>query len=162
MVSFLNLLNFRLTEPRCIVDDLDPRQVLARRLRALREEHWPGRKVNQAQLAAALSGAGKPVSVPLISSWESRTNPVVPPASRIQDICRFYSSPRSLDGKVGRLLSLDELTAPERAAWEGLLRELTLLRSEALDAPGRRQAEPDALYQPLGPRLHIVVPVFRP
>ena len=41
------------------MNDHDPRQVLARRLRALREEHWPGRKVNQAQLAAALSGAGK-------------------------------------------------------------------------------------------------------
>jgi hypothetical protein len=119
-----------------VVDNPGPRQVLARRLRALREEHWPGRKVNQAQLATALSGAGKPVSVPLVSSWESRTNPVVPPASRIQDICRFYSSPRSFDGKVGRLLSLDELTAPERAAWEGLLQELTRLRSEALDAPG--------------------------
>jgi hypothetical protein len=118
------------------VDDPSPRQVLARRLRALREEHWPGRKVNQAQLAAALSGAGKPVSVPLISSWESRTNPTVPPMSRIQDIARFYASPRSFDGKADRLLSLDELTAPERAAWEGLLQELTRLRSEALDAPG--------------------------
>jgi hypothetical protein len=127
------------------VDDPGPRQVLARRLRALREEHWPGRKVNQAQLATALSGAGKPVSVPLVSSWESRTNPVVPPASRIQDICRFYSSPRSFDGKVGRLLSLDELTAPERAAWEGLLQELTRLRSEALDAPG---AVPDPAIVP--------------
>ena len=118
------------------MDDPGPRQVLARRLRALREERWPGRKVNQAQLAAALGGAGKPVSVPLISSWESRTNPKVPPVSRIQDIARFYASPRSFDGKVGRLLSLDELTAPERAAWEGLLQELTRLRSEALDAPG--------------------------
>jgi hypothetical protein len=123
-----------------VVDDPGPRQVLARRLRALREEHWPERKVNQAQLATALSAAGKPVSVPLVSSWESRTNPVVPPASRIQDICRFYSSPRSFDGEVGRLLSLDELTAPERAAWEGLLQELTRLRSEALGAPG---AAPD-------------------
>jgi hypothetical protein len=118
-----------------VVDDVDPRQVLARRLRALREEHWAGRKVNQAQLAAALSGAGKPVSVPLISSWESRTKPVVPPVSRIQDIARFYASPRSFDGQAGRLLSLDEMSAPERAAWEGLLAELARLRSEA-DASG--------------------------
>lgn len=122
------------------MDDPNPRQVLARRLRALREEHWPGRKVQQAQLAAALSRAGKSVSVPLVSSWESRTNPKVPPAFRIQDIASFFASPRSFDGKVGRLLSLDELTGPERAAREELLQELTRLRGEALAAPG---ADPD-------------------
>jgi hypothetical protein len=132
------------------VDDPGPRQVLARRLRALREEHWPGRKVNQAQLAAALSGAGKPVSVPLVSSWESRTNATVPPAFRIQDIARFYASPRSFDGKVGRLLSPDELTAPERAAWEGLQQELTRLRSEALDAPGAAP-DPDTTHEIASP-----------
>ena len=63
--------------------------------------------------------------------------PAVPPESRIQDIARFFASPRSFDGKVGRLLSLDELTAEERAAEEELLQELTRLRAEALDAPGR-------------------------
>jgi len=116
------------------VDDPGPRQVLARRLRALREERWPGRKVHQAQLAAALSGAGKSVSVPLVSSWESRTNPQVPPASRIQDICTFFASPRSFDGKIGRLLRPSELSAPEQAAREELLQELTRLRGEALEA----------------------------
>ena len=119
------------------MDESDPRQVLARRLRALREERWPGRKVRQAQLAAALGGAGKSVSVPLVSSWESHTNPKVPPLSRIQDIASFFASPRSFDGKVGRLLSLDELTAEERAAREELLRELTRLRSR-----GARRARP--------------------
>jgi hypothetical protein len=119
------------------VDERGPRQVLARRLRALREERWPGMKVHQAQLAAALSGAGKSVSVPLVSSWESRTSPQVPPASRIQDIATFFASPRSFDGKVGRLLSPSELTAPEQAAREDLLQELTRLRTEALVAPDR-------------------------
>ena len=119
------------------MNDQDPRQVLARRLRALREEHWPGTKVNQSQLAAALGGDGKrPVSVPLISSWESRTNPTVPPASRIEDIATFFASPRSFDGQVGRLLSPDEMTVQERAAREKLLQELSRLRSEALAAPG--------------------------
>jgi hypothetical protein len=117
------------------VNDYDPRQVLARRLRALREEHWPGKKVRQAQLAAALSRAGKSVSVPLVSSWESQTNPKVPPVSRIQDIARFFASPRSFDGKSGRLLRIDELTVEERAAWEELSQELTRLRTEAADAP---------------------------
>jgi hypothetical protein len=115
------------------VDDLGPRQALARRLRALREERWPGTRVHQDQLAKALSGAGKSVSVPLVSSWESRTRPQVPPMSRIQDIATFFASQRSFDGKVGRLLSLRELTAPEQEAREELLQELTRLRSEALD-----------------------------
>jgi hypothetical protein len=129
------------------VNEHDPRLVLARRLRALREEHWPGRKVNQAQLAAALGGDGnRAVSVPLVSSWESRTNPKVPPESRIQDVARFFASPRSFDGQVGHLLSRAELTAQERAAEEKLLQELTRLRLEALDAPvtaQRRTTIPD-------------------
>ena len=119
------------------VDGPDPRHVLARRLRALREERWPGRKVHQAQLAEALSAAGKSVSVPLVSSWESRTNPQVPPASRIQDIATFFASPRSFDGKTSRLLSPSELSAPEQAARQELLLELTRLRSEALEALDR-------------------------
>jgi hypothetical protein len=118
------------------VNDQDPRQALAHRLRALRELRWAGRKVNQSDLAAALSGNGKhPVSVPSISSWESRTNPKVPPAARLQDIATFFASPRSFDGQVGRLLSLDEMTAQEQAAREELLRELTRLRGAALNAP---------------------------
>ena len=126
------------------MDDPGPRQVLARRLRALREERWPGRKVHQAQLAAALSGAGKSVSVPLVSSWESRTNPQVPPASRIQDLATFFASPRSFDGKVGRLLSPNELSAPEQAAREELFQELARLRSEALKEPDR-SSEPTTI-----------------
>ena len=129
------------------MNDQDPRHVLASRLRELRELHWPGRKVNQAQLAATLSLDGnRPASVPLISSWESRTNPVVPPVSRIQDIATFFASPRSFDGQAGRLLSPDEMTVPERAAREKLLEELTRLRSEALatSAPaGLQRSSPD-------------------
>jgi hypothetical protein len=122
------------------VSDQDPRQVLARRLRALREEHWRGMKVNQAQLATALSADGRrSVSVPLISSWESRTEPKVPPVSRIEDIATFFASRRSFDGQTGRLLSQDEMTAQESAAREKLLQELTRLRDEALDAPNVRR-----------------------
>jgi hypothetical protein len=118
------------------LNNADPRQVLARRLRALREERWPSHKVNQAQLAAALGADGnRSVSVPLISSWESRTKPKVPPESRIRDIATFFASPRSFDGQVGRLLSPDEMTRQEKEAREELLRELTLLREEALGTP---------------------------
>jgi hypothetical protein len=116
------------------VNDQDPRQVLARRLRALRELHWPGRKVNQSHLAEALGRDGsQPVSVPSVSSWESRTNPKVPPAARLQDIATFFATPRSFDGQAGRLLSLDEMTVQEQVAREELLQELTRLRSEALN-----------------------------
>jgi hypothetical protein len=122
------------------VDDQDPRQALARRLRALREGHWPGKKVNQAQLAAALGGDGRPsVSVPLISSWESQANPKVPPASRIEAIATFFASPRSFDGQVGRLLDQDEMTVAERAARDRLLQELSRLRSDVLDGPDASQ-----------------------
>jgi hypothetical protein len=118
------------------VNDQDPRQVLARRLRDLREVHFPSRKVKQSELAEALSGDGRrAASVPLISSWESQTNPKVPPAVRIRDIATFFATPRSLDGRVSRLLAIDEMTAPERVARERLLDELTRLRREALDAP---------------------------
>jgi hypothetical protein len=124
------------------VNDPDPRQVLASRLRALREEQWPGVKVNQAQLAQALGGDGRrSVSVPLISSWESQTNPKVPPAFRIQDIATFFATPRSLDGQVGQLLSLDELDTRERAVREKLLQELMDLRKRALEVPGAPPAE---------------------
>jgi hypothetical protein len=117
------------------VNDQDPRQVLARRLRDLREVHFPGRKVKQSELAEALGGDGRrPASVPLISSWESQTNPKVPPAVRIRDIATFFASPRSLDKRVSRLLAIDEMTAPERVAREQLLDELTRLRREAIDA----------------------------
>ena len=126
------------------MSDQDPRQALACRLRALREERWPGTRVQQAQLAAALSGDGnRSVSVPLISSWESRTNPKVPPQSRIEDIATFFASPRSFDGRVGRLLGPDEMDVQEQAAREKLLEELTRLRSAALGMPQPRADTPD-------------------
>jgi hypothetical protein len=124
------------------VNDQDPRQVLASRLRALREEQWPGVKVNQAQLAQALGGDGRrSVSVPLISSWESQTNPRVPPAFRIQDIATFFATLRSFDGQVGRLLRLDEMDTQERADREKLLQELMDLRRGALGALGTSEPE---------------------
>jgi hypothetical protein len=115
------------------VNDREPRQILALRLRALREEHWPGRKVNQAQLAKALGTDGRrSVSVPLISSWESQKNSKVPPVSRLEAIATFFATPRSFDGNVGHLLKLDEMTVEERTLRERLLQELTQLRAAAL------------------------------
>jgi hypothetical protein len=123
------------------VDSRDPRRDLARRLRALREEHWRGVKVKQSQLAAALGGKGKrSVSVPLISSWESQTSPVVPPASRLEDIATFFATRRSIEGEMPRLFGLQEMTEQERAARSDLARELASLRDGAVAAsiPARR------------------------
>jgi hypothetical protein len=118
------------------VDSQDPRQILARHLRALREGRWPGVKVKQAQLAEALGKSGNgSVSVPLISSWESRTNPQPPPSFRLEDLATFYSTSRSFDGEVGHLLSTDELTEQELAARQDLLQVLTGLRESALTVP---------------------------
>jgi len=122
------------------MDGQEPRLVLARRLRALREERWPEMKVTQAQLAAALGSSGKLVSVPLISSWEARRNPTVVPAFRLEDYATFFATPRSLEGENGRLLRLEEMTEEEQAARHKLAQELTRLRDDAA-APGNPAAD---------------------
>jgi len=91
---------------------------LSERLRLLRTEHFD-RPVLQRTLSSVLG-----VKPPTISSWENGV--AVPPAERIEDIARFFASPRSVAG--GRLLDDAELAADERRAREELLAELTALR----------------------------------
>ena len=111
----------------------DPRQLLAQRLRALREEHWPGRKITQPQLAQALGGS-KPLSVPLISSWESQTNPRIPPLNRLEGYSVLFATMRSVGGSELRLLSPEDLNDDEKQAMAELWQELTHLRAEAMRA----------------------------
>ncbi|HEV2782305.1 MAG TPA: XRE family transcriptional regulator [Actinophytocola sp.] len=108
----------------------DPRYALARRLRALRERHWPGRKITQGQLAEALSHS-EHASSPLISSWESTTNPALPSDTRLADYATFFATERSVASRPFRLFDLAELTPDERAQREALLRELLELRSRS-------------------------------
>ena len=115
------------------MDSQDPRQLLARRLRELREDHWPGRKITQPQLARAL-GDGKPLSVPLISSWESQTNPHIPPLPRLEGYAAVFATSRSFDGTEPRRLSPEEMTDGETDAMTELRQELMALRSNALRA----------------------------
>src|SRR5215475_538254 len=91
------------------VDDLDPRRRLAQRLRGLRTECWPEVRITQPQLAQALGQ----VSVPLISSWESATNPRIPPVARLDDYAVLFATPRSLGSGGPRQLDLAELTEDE-------------------------------------------------
>jgi hypothetical protein len=69
--------------------------------------------------------------VPLISSWESQTNPKPPPAARLEDYASFFATPRSFDGRSARLLRPEELTEDELAARQELLEELKRLRDDA-------------------------------
>jgi transcriptional regulator with XRE-family HTH domain len=115
------------------VGSQDPRQRLAQRLRALREEHWPGRKITQPQLAQALGG-GKPLSVPLISSWESQTNPRIPPFARLEAYAALFATPRCFETDPPRLLSPRDMNDEERRAMSDLKEELRHLRNDALRA----------------------------
>src|SRR5215469_12241552 len=133
-----DLLDFRTSgepsEPRlALVDSRDPRQMLARYLRLLREERWPNMKITQPQLAQALGGA-KPLSVPLISSWESANSPKIPPIPRLEAYATFFATERSVAEDPPRMLSPTEMIEPEQRARDDLLRELMGLRNNALRA----------------------------
>ncbi|MFC4114765.1 helix-turn-helix domain-containing protein [Nonomuraea zeae] len=107
------------------VDD-DARTPLARRLRELRSRHWPDQPITQAQLGEALG-----VSVPLISSWESRRGSI-PPSARLETYAAFFATRRSVSNGHTRVLPLSEMTPEEADAHGTLLAELTWLRQEAL------------------------------
>ena len=115
------------------VDGDDPRLLLARRLRALREEHWPGMKITQPQLAQAL-GEGKPLSTALISSWESHTRPEIPPLFRLHAYAAVFATHRSFGVDGPRRISSEDMTPEERATEEELRRELLAWRNRALNA----------------------------
>ena len=100
---------------------------LARRLRALRHHHWPDLKVTQLQIAEALGG-DSPLSLSLISSWESTRKPVLPPANRLAGYATFFATRRSVRSDPARLVSEKELTDEEIVTRDGLHSELLSLR----------------------------------
>jgi hypothetical protein len=125
--------------------DQDARHALARRLRALRENRWSGIKITQQQLALAL---GK-LSVPLISSYESLSNPKIPPVPRLHDYSTFFATPRSLEGAEPHRLTPEEMTEAERREKDDLNRELMKLRADAMRATGEgAPADPVAAPDP--------------
>lgn len=111
----------------------DPRLLLARRLRKMREETWPGMKITQPQLAKAL-GDGNPLSAALISSWESPTRPVIPPLYRLDAYAALFATPRSCGADGLSLINLHDMTPEEQARREQLRQELHDLRNRALTA----------------------------
>jgi hypothetical protein len=106
----------------------DPRFELARRLRALREQRWPDLVVTQKQLAEAFGDDERPLSLSLISSWESVRNPVSPPVHRLNQYSIFFATRRSVAGPRARLLPDRELTPEERGERSRIYDELATLR----------------------------------
>jgi hypothetical protein len=70
-------------------------------------------------------------SVPLISSWESLTNPKIPPRERLAAYATFFATERSVDQTPFRLVPKSQLTSEERTRRDELFRELTSLRNGA-------------------------------
>jgi len=97
---------------------------LAKRLRGLRESVEPN--LTQAQLARALSGEAR-VAVATISSWESASNPKLPPAERLRTYAQLFCTDRSFDGDP-HLVPERELTPEERERFVELTEELQDLR----------------------------------
>lgn len=103
---------------------------LARKLRGLRESHESG--LTQQALARALSDDVR-VAVPTISSWESLSNPKLPPAERLRAYALFFCTDRVVDG-TPHLIRERELTAAEKERFEALHEELLALRDAARTA----------------------------
>ena len=106
---------------------------LARRLRQLRQEHWPDAHLTQQKLAMAFS-AEEALSAATVSSWESISSPKLPPRHRLRTYARFFATQRSVE-TLPRLLSFEELTSDEQAACKRLESDLLRLRILAADEP---------------------------
>jgi len=104
---------------------------LAGRLRELRESRFSGVRITQRALGKALGG-NKPLSAPLISSWEKGA--ATPPERWIAAYATFFATTHSVDGGSFRLLRDDELTEAERSERAALERELLSLRSQVLSS----------------------------
>ena len=103
---------------------------LAGRLRELRESRFGGVRITQRTLGTALGG-DKPLSAPLISSWEKGT--AVPTKRWVAAYATFFATNRSIESGSFRLLREDELTDGEQSERSALERELLSLRSQALN-----------------------------
>ena len=148
------------------MDPSDPRLLLARRLKALREEPWPGIKITQPQLAQAL-GKGKPMSAALISSWESQTNPAIPPLPHLHAYAALFATRRSFGVDGPHLISSQDMTSEERATEEELRQELFVLRNRAVAAARRQDLPSSSLssgpwFFPDGEKITIVCAQWPP
>lgn len=118
-----------------MVSGQDARRSLAERLRDLRTARWQGLRVKQSDLASALG-----VSVPTVSSWESLTNPVLPPIRHLESLASFYASRRSMTEGPPHVPLPADLTGGEQQDREGLWGEFRKMRVAAQRAAPPRGA----------------------
>jgi hypothetical protein len=102
---------------------------LAQRLRQLRQQRWPDKRLTQDKLATAFS-AEENLASATVSSWESLGSPKIPPRHRLQAYARFFATPRSVEA-APKLLALEELSPDEKSAYKKLETELLGLRNSA-------------------------------
>ena len=95
---------------------------LARRLRELRESQ----RLTQKDLSHALSSDSR-VAVATISSWESQTNPKLPPEERLRGYALLFAKSVVPEGTT-RLPREQDLNGSERERFSTLQRELVALR----------------------------------
>lgn len=106
---------------------------LAQRLRSLRQDQWPDKRLTQDALAKALGG----VAAATVSSWESSTAPKLPPRDRMTTYARFFATRRSVEPPEPKILPLESLTEDEQAVYRELEAELVGLRDAAASKPAR-------------------------
>ena len=104
-----------------------PPALLALRLRQLRQQ---SPRLTQRKLADAFD-AEESLSSATVSSWESLTQPKLPPPHRIDAYARFFATPRSLIPKQPKLFAFNELNPEEKKVYEILNAELLELRKAA-------------------------------
>lgn len=113
------------------------RAALAERLRRLRSDLG----ITQQQLANALR-----VSVPLVSSWESRRDPKTPPEDRLRSYAQVFAVNRSVQDGRWRSTADAKLTEQEDATRRKLEDELMALRAAAVG----RTPEGSVARNPIG------------
>jgi hypothetical protein len=130
--DIVNLANFGIGSSEVVGVHVVPSEanILARRLRHLRVQHWPDARLTQAKLARALS-AEEPLQSATVSSWESTKAPKLPPRHRLQAYARFFATERSLK-PTPTLLALEKLTPSELADYKKLETELLGLRNSLM------------------------------
>jgi transcriptional regulator with XRE-family HTH domain len=106
---------------------------LAQRLRELRQEQWPDKRLTQDALAKALGD----VAAATVSSWESSTAPKLPPRNRMTSYAQFFATRRSVEPAEPKIIPLESLTEDEKAAYRELEAELLRLRDAAASKPSR-------------------------
>jgi transcriptional regulator with XRE-family HTH domain len=123
---------------------------LAERLKLLRQSGL-SRALTQREVAAAL-GRDKPLSLALISSWE--TGKALPPDERLRDLARLYAPGAAGDGPA--LLDDARLGPAGRETRERLERELFALRDQAETSTWHRPgARPEQAAGPDGGMWHF-------